>query len=63
MWIAALLIGLAAFTPAAVVVFVLNRRDRRAASGEQGEPHEKSYGAMNRQGLGWGTRDNDRGGL
>jgi hypothetical protein len=58
-WIAALLMVLA-FLPAVALAFFLNRKDPKPPEGDHNDPR---FDHMNKQGLGWGTRDNDRGGL
>ena len=50
----------ATFSPLALALF-LNRRQRRPDW--DGGADDPRYAGMNKQGLGWGTRDNDRGGL
>ena len=56
------LIGLGLAIPV-LIALGLNRREPRARKGEYQDNEDPRFDAMNKQGLGWGTRDNDRGGL
>ena len=64
-WMAALLMVLA-FLPVVAVAVYLNRRDPKPPAGDHNDSlnvDDPRFDNMNKQGLGWGTRDNDQGGL
>ena len=64
-WIA-LLIMFLAFAPIVLLAVFLNRRNPKPPSGDYNDPEnieDPRFDQMNKQGLGWGTRDNKRGGL
>ena len=55
-----------AFLPVNALALFLNRGDCRPPEGDYNDPlndEDSRFDHMNKQGLGWGTRDNDRGGL
>jgi hypothetical protein len=59
------LIALVAILPIVLVAVFLRRGDS-PVSGDYNDPaniEERRFDGMNKQGLGWGTRDNYRGGL
>lgn len=60
-----LLVSLVAVVPVVALALALRRRGRPPV-GDYNDPLDREdprFDGMNRQGLGWGTRDNDRGGL
>jgi hypothetical protein len=61
-----ILVAVAAFLPVVGLALFLNRREPKPPKGDYNDAlntDDSRYEQMNRQGLGWGTRDNDRGGL
>ena len=64
-WVAAALI-LVPLVPLVLLIILLNRRDPKpptCADGDHLNVDDPRFDQMNNQGLGWGTRDNDQGGL
>jgi len=61
-WVVIALFVFALGLPVLLAV-VLNKRQPRPARGENDNADDPRFAGMNKQGLGWGTRDNNRGGL
>jgi hypothetical protein len=59
-------VAVLAFLPVVGLALFLNRKEPKAPKGDYADAlniEDPRYDQMNSQGLGWGTRDNDQGGL
>lgn len=61
-----IVVALLAVVPALALALILNLREPKPPPDSDKDAlnvEDPRYDGMNKQGLGWGTRDNDRGGL